>query len=151
MGFDRRRRETIPADIPADQPIPNSQRRTFLDVLRMELEQTYGLGSGVVWRERHLVLFVVALKPRAGSVEIGCDLQKDGWWFTLPADDGRTIAPVADISSTAKVVAAELGVTAKAGRGHAGPAPSGDSGLLRRSSAASMPKRDPHDDCPETN
>lgn len=88
-------------------PTTTSQRRTFLDVLRLELRETHGLSSGVVLREGCTVLFVVSRDARAKSVEIACDMAPDGWWFAW-VDDGRTIAPVEDTAGTARLIADEL-------------------------------------------
>lgn len=112
MSFDRPRHATTPVD----QPAQTSQRRTFLDVLRLELGKKYGFSSGVVLRERRVVLFVIGLPPDSGSVEIGCDMTEDGWYYTWAADDDRTIAPVEDTTGTADVIAKALGASAENGR-----------------------------------
>lgn len=112
MSFDRRRHESIPAD----RPIPNSQRRTFLDVLRLDLMQRHQIASEVLRRDGRLVLFTVVFLPKARTVEIGCEMRDGRWWFTWATDDDRTIAPVEDTSGTADVIADVLGVSARNGR-----------------------------------
>src|SRR3954471_10620122 len=82
---------------------PTSQRRTFLDVLGLEIRQSYDLGAGVVMREGCIVLYV-ADGGSMRSAEIGCDMTAEGWWYSW-ASSGRSIAPVADTAGTARAVA----------------------------------------------
>lgn len=112
MSFERPR----PATVSLDQPLPAGQRRTFLDVLRLELQEAYEIGSDVVRRDGQLVLFAVTFRPTAKSADIGCDMLDDGWWFTWAAEDDRTIAPVEGTPGTAAVIAGGLGVCARNGR-----------------------------------
>lgn len=98
-----------------DRPQPTwsvqgSQRTTFLDVLRLELLGGHDLSSDLVACAHGAVLRVFG--PGEASVEIGCEMTPDGWWFTWAADDARTIAPVEDLQGTAKLVARDLRDTA---------------------------------------
>lgn len=86
---------------------PTGQRRTFMDVLSLEIRQTFGFGAGVVMREGFLVLYVTNGEH---STAISCDLTSDGWRFVW-ADDGLTIAPVADCAGTVRLVAQILRTT----------------------------------------
>lgn len=98
------------------QPQSQSQRRTFLDLLAMELRRTFGFAAEVVMREGGLVLYVADGEPmRSRSVEIGCDMTHEGWWFAWISGDGRAIAPAEEIVGTACVIARELRVSKAVG------------------------------------
>jgi hypothetical protein len=92
---------------------PPSQRRTFLDLLGLEIRQSYGLGAGVVMREGCIVLYV-ADGGSTRSAEIACDMTSEGWWYSW-ATDGRAIAPVADTVGTAGAVARTLRIAQSPG------------------------------------
>lgn len=81
---------------------PASQRRTFLDVLSLEIRQAFGLGAAVVMRDGCMVLYV-GDGSSTRCPEIACDMTSEGWRFAW-ADDGRTIAPVEDVIGTACAV-----------------------------------------------
>lgn len=85
---------------------PPSQRRTFLDLLAMEVRRTFGLAAEVEMRDGGLVLRV---QDGERSTAIGCDMY-EGWWFTWVGGDydGRTIAPVEDYAATACLVSRTL-------------------------------------------
>jgi hypothetical protein len=111
MSFDRPR----PAGVPADQPMPTGERRSFLTKLDEAVREHGGMSCGIVPRQGSPVLHVINSEWPSRSAEVGCDYVDRDWWFTWAAT-GDTIGPASDPKGAADVLAVELRANLRAVR-----------------------------------
>ncbi|WP_084693062.1 hypothetical protein [Actinomadura atramentaria] len=89
---------------------PSNQRRTFLDALSLTLREHNPGTHCEVSRFKAQLPPLLRVSWRGASLDVGCDLGRNGWMFVRGFDPRAVLGPVGSLTGVARTVAEILGI-----------------------------------------